>query len=105
MIRRPPRSTLFPYTTLFRSVLVLMQRQSRPGLVPVDETRVGREAVEARPRRRLGREVREHVGHGRPATPGLRVMAVVAGAGPIGHPPDCPPGGYRDRHSMAPTPD
>src|SRR2546428_6139254 len=26
MIRRPPRSTLFPYTTLFRS------RRSRPGL-------------------------------------------------------------------------
>src|SRR2546430_11600083 len=24
MIRRPPRSTLFPYTTLFRSSLVLM---------------------------------------------------------------------------------
>src|SRR3712207_8300037 len=24
MIRRPPRSTLFPYTTLFRSVLVLL---------------------------------------------------------------------------------
>src|SRR5256885_11645501 len=24
MIRRPPRSTLFPYTTLFRSVLVVM---------------------------------------------------------------------------------
>src|SRR2546422_8214967 len=24
MIRRPPRSTLFPYTTLFRSVLVIM---------------------------------------------------------------------------------
>src|SRR2546430_13548038 len=23
MIRRPPRSTLFPYTTLFRSVLIL----------------------------------------------------------------------------------
>src|SRR2546430_16201598 len=23
MIRRPPRSTLFPYTTLFRSILVL----------------------------------------------------------------------------------
>ena len=23
MIRRPPRSTLFPYTTLFRSVIVL----------------------------------------------------------------------------------
>src|SRR2546429_6306807 len=31
MIRRPPRSTLFPYTTLFRSegVTVLEQRQDR----------------------------------------------------------------------------
>src|SRR2546427_11489815 len=26
MIRRPPRSTLFPYTTLFRSVAVLHRR-------------------------------------------------------------------------------
>src|SRR2546427_7571776 len=26
MIRRPPRSTLFPYTTLFRSNAVLLQR-------------------------------------------------------------------------------
>src|SRR2546427_11378174 len=26
MIRRPPRSTLFPYTTLFRSVLQLVAR-------------------------------------------------------------------------------
>src|SRR3712207_7381280 len=26
MIRRPPRSTLFPYTTLFRSVLVAFTR-------------------------------------------------------------------------------
>src|SRR3712207_7945231 len=25
MIRRPPRSTLFPYTTLFRSVLVVLR--------------------------------------------------------------------------------
>src|SRR5258705_2103803 len=25
MIRRPPRSTLFPYTTLFRSLLLLLQ--------------------------------------------------------------------------------
>src|SRR2546426_6486355 len=27
MIRRPPRSTLFPYTTLFRSAALLMSRQ------------------------------------------------------------------------------
>src|SRR5438094_3101553 len=31
MIRRPPRSTLFPYTTLFRSAKRL--RAARPGLV------------------------------------------------------------------------
>src|SRR2546430_5429495 len=35
MIRRPPRSTLFPYTTLFRSVV---RRHRQPGL------RVGAEA-------------------------------------------------------------
>src|SRR3712207_7022605 len=28
MIRRPPRSTLFPYTTLFRSAWVFQQRAS-----------------------------------------------------------------------------
>src|SRR2546422_10914450 len=33
MIRRPPRSTLFPYTTLFRSIL--KQGQYRP--VPVEK--------------------------------------------------------------------
>src|SRR2546427_2322389 len=30
MIRRPPRSTLFPYTTLFRSAAQLLQRAGRP---------------------------------------------------------------------------
>src|SRR3712207_8831961 len=29
MIRRPPRSTLFPYTTLFRSVAALLKRFDR----------------------------------------------------------------------------
>src|SRR2546425_2433633 len=29
MIRRPPRSTLFPYTTLFRSILVRAWTQER----------------------------------------------------------------------------
>src|SRR2546427_8974993 len=29
MIRRPPRSTLFPYTTLFRSHRVLLRRDRR----------------------------------------------------------------------------
>src|SRR5688572_31291110 len=33
MIRRPPRSTLFPYTTLFRSFLLLLDEPSM-GLAP-----------------------------------------------------------------------
>src|SRR2546429_7728920 len=32
MIRRPPRSTLFPYTTLFRSRTRRRERQSRSGM-------------------------------------------------------------------------
>src|SRR2546422_6098977 len=33
MIRRPPRSTLFPYTTLFRSVLaVILEKKNSAGL-------------------------------------------------------------------------
>src|SRR3712207_7502681 len=44
MIRRPPRSTLFPYTTLFRSRLVdagrgvgpLFGPARHPGVAPVD---------------------------------------------------------------------
>src|SRR5256885_6326767 len=30
MIRRPPRSTLFPYTTLFRSVSATLKHASQP---------------------------------------------------------------------------
>src|SRR5260370_5060757 len=42
MIRRPPRSTLFPYTTLFRSVsasfpLALIGREGLMGMVGVDK--------------------------------------------------------------------
>src|SRR2546430_4314220 len=37
MIRRPPRSTLFPYTTLFRSISYPLRRQDRTvGLLLVD---------------------------------------------------------------------
>src|SRR5437667_6109366 len=34
MIRRPPRSTLFPYTTLFRSVGVRSSCRYSPSVVP-----------------------------------------------------------------------
>src|SRR3712207_7330942 len=40
MIRRPPRSTLFPYTTLFRSGVP--DDRGRRSLRPVDPTRAGR---------------------------------------------------------------
>src|SRR5438876_5746680 len=50
MIRRPPRSTLFPYTTLFRShdrvlELLLVPQRDEPGQVPgsVSCDPVGRE--------------------------------------------------------------
>src|SRR3712207_7741352 len=35
MIRRPPRSTLFPYTTLFRSFTMYQQRRARPSPHPM----------------------------------------------------------------------
>src|SRR3712207_8175983 len=34
MIRRPPRSTLFPYTTLFRSQSLVLRRGREPTLDP-----------------------------------------------------------------------
>src|SRR2546422_8453355 len=49
MIRRPPRSTLFPYTTLFRSALVVERDQDHavPGALLHGELRAerGDEAV------------------------------------------------------------
>src|SRR3989442_11648528 len=38
MIRRPPRSTLFPYTTLFRSVLLPMIAFSAVAIVMLDRS-------------------------------------------------------------------
>src|SRR5689334_23713513 len=43
MIRRPPRSTLFPYTTLFRSCSLAMDmRADSVPDVPADSMRTGR---------------------------------------------------------------
>src|SRR2546430_4608804 len=65
MIRRPPRSTLFPYTTLFRSRKVLLHQarleqerfQLRGGLDPIDAADLAAQAPQL-PRRRLPGEVR-----------------------------------------------
>src|SRR5690348_18165999 len=37
MIRRPPRSTLFPYTTLFRSLALLIAKLRPASLILLDE--------------------------------------------------------------------
>src|SRR5438034_9472390 len=47
MIRRPPRSTLFPYTTLFRSSLPL--RRTVRGKPPTTSTRMGPVTATAAP--------------------------------------------------------
>src|SRR5687768_17622752 len=44
MIRRPPRSTLFPYTTLFRS-LGLLQLAREPAAAPAEARRQAVELV------------------------------------------------------------
>src|SRR5256885_12097746 len=52
MIRRPPRSTLFPYTTLFRSERVAVAARAAPARGPA---RTSRSAVlRARARARAG---------------------------------------------------
>src|SRR2546426_6913219 len=49
MIRRPPRSTLFPYTTLFRSEIEeIAQREPAAILREVVEPAVGMRAFQAR---------------------------------------------------------
>src|SRR3712207_8477148 len=55
MIRRPPRSTLFPYTTLFRSYLATMSSHR----VSVDAPLVRHGASQAVVRAALRREDRE----------------------------------------------
>src|SRR5256885_7321451 len=40
MIRRPPRSTLFPYTTLFRSVQPIQSRQGAPDTCPAAREKI-----------------------------------------------------------------
>src|SRR3712207_7556315 len=70
MIRRPPRSTLFPYTTLFRS---LRRREERPPQQPAQRV-PGDEALRAADarRRRVVRLRQLTARHRRQARGGLR---------------------------------
>src|SRR2546430_15479813 len=99
MIRRPPRSTLFPYTTLFRSGLVLVESaqlrfdgvagslhqlaEQLQGLDPV----VGVDELEGAPPHVFGRAVAEHrlggpAGGGAPGRPGPPGEGNAPGVGP-----------------------
>src|SRR5258708_39516391 len=51
MIRRPPRSTLFPYTTLFRSVAGIGQRLELGALLVIASSVWSRSHVAAGPAR------------------------------------------------------
>src|SRR3712207_7719532 len=63
MIRRPPRSTLFPYTTLFRSRVRLRprRRDDRRDAVPVGLPRADLEIRVERPGDPVGHELLEGV--------------------------------------------
>src|SRR3712207_7761691 len=68
MIRRPPRSTLFPYTTLFRSVLEDQQGRLEDGAAPrhrgEEAVETGVLDVERSPRRRTHRPLTPRRVHG-----------------------------------------
>src|SRR5438034_11840287 len=90
MIRRPPRSTLFPYTTLFRSVELALVPERRDPANPIDHFHdlVAKAGVDLLARQRLARLV-VHRSHAdvplvdeaehewRPAAPAMRVAVVV----------------------------
>src|SRR6266404_2317532 len=82
MIRRPPRSTLFPYTTLFRS------RRGRPDRAP------GHRASARRPggggEARGPRPARPGPGRAAPRAPALRLRR-AGGAPPLRGTPPVPP--------------
>src|SRR3712207_7226838 len=71
MIRRPPRSTLFPYTTLFRSVRRLGGNEAGAGAVGADAAPaavvVHRQAGLGRAARGQGHALLRHVAKGGPA--------------------------------------
>src|SRR2546426_5717175 len=68
MIRRPPRSTLFPYTTLFRSVVLVVLRRVDAALGR-DRVRAPGGVLEAEAGDVVA-ELRERRGGGRPGEPG-----------------------------------
>src|SRR2546426_10154753 len=80
MIRRPPRSTLFPYTTLFRSLI--LRRFDREG-----PRASGRRDVQAQSARIPGGGILQHFRGGRRQREGGRVMLEKLPGNPVGYDP------------------
>src|SRR2546427_8421024 len=81
MIRRPPRSTLFPYTTLFRSELVELAVVARADRVPLRE--LGRRSLYERARQLVAQVLEQVEAIGRlleQRRPAPRLEAVERGA-------------------------
>src|SRR5688572_1826080 len=91
MIRRPPRSTLFPYTTLFRSVAVPFLHVGVAELADEFEAAAAREAViDAGPFAQLGRKRRKKLAaQGTQAIERMRGMGEIAGRQDAGACPGC----------------
>src|SRR2546430_16497456 len=65
MIRRPPRSTLFPYTTLFRSArLTKMGRNDQVPSVPITPNPANAESARASSTRVTGHAILSAIGMG-----------------------------------------
>src|SRR3989441_13034969 len=79
MIRRPPRSTLFPYTTLFRSVSLEPERALAPEDPHLARRRQGRDRAEAKVGDGAGLELGQDVDV-------IRHAHVVPGAGRVAAP-------------------
>src|SRR5438093_13667799 len=89
MIRRPPRSTLFPYTTLFRS------------LAEGDELRVGEGRIVGEPHERRGHSVERRARH---ETDGqTRGHALTGGGSPTARRTNPPASASRRSASGLPT--
>src|SRR3712207_9001418 len=61
MIRRPPRSTLFPYTTLFRSEQPVLRQAAQPRAAQRQASGVGSERPAGGSRRVRGDAVSQHL--------------------------------------------
>src|SRR5689334_25443738 len=79
MIRRPPRSTLFPYTTLFRSVVVLHLAH------PLDAERLPREILARAPATLATGHAASLTFRSCPVPPGVVLQRVLTERGELLH--------------------